>query len=130
MSTWRDKTADQTYVDDEIAARLDSELPNWRHEHGAICRLFRTAGWKGTLMVVNTVGHLAEVAWHHPDIAASYNSVDVKLVTHSAGGVTNKDFELARKIEQVVMWQPGSDANSALEGIPDDARFSYIVDDR
>ena len=58
-------------------------------------------------MVVNTVGHLSEAAFHHPDLTVSYAFVIVKLMNHAAKGVTNKDFELAQKIEQVVQWQPG-----------------------
>jgi 4a-hydroxytetrahydrobiopterin dehydratase len=75
-------------------------------------------------MVINTVGHLAEAAWHHPDIAASYAFVIVKLVTHSAKGVTDKDFDLAKRIEEVIQWRPGP--SSALEGTPDDPRFKYL----
>ncbi|MEW8049701.1 MAG: 4a-hydroxytetrahydrobiopterin dehydratase [Candidatus Thiodiazotropha sp.] len=75
--------------------------------------------------MVNTVGHLAEAAFHHPDLTVSYAFVIVKLVTHSAKGITDKDFELARKIEEVIMWQPGL-AAGALEGTPDDPRFKYI----
>jgi 4a-hydroxytetrahydrobiopterin dehydratase len=56
----------------EVVERLAGELPHWRYENGWIRRKFKTHGWKGTLMVINTVGHLAEAAWHHPDIAASY----------------------------------------------------------
>ena len=58
-------------------------------------------------MVINTVGHLAEAAWHHPDITASYAWVEVRLMNHAAKGITDKDFELAKKIEDVVQWQPG-----------------------
>ena len=77
-------------------------------------------------MVVNTVGHLAEAAWHHPDLTVSYAFVVVKLCTHDAKGITDKDFELANKIEQVIAWQPVQEGG-ALTGTPnDDARFKYI----
>ena len=77
-------------------------------------------------MVVNTIGHLAEAAWHHPDLTVSYAFVIVKLMTHSAKGITDKDFELAKKIESTIQWQPGNEGGS-LEGTPnDDARFKYI----
>ena len=65
------------------------------------------AAGRGRLMVINAVGHLAEAAWHHPDITASYAFVIVKLMNHAAKGVTDKDFELARRIEEFVHWQPG-----------------------
>ena len=93
---------ERVYAPDEIEARLKRELPHWRYENGWIRRTFRTSGWKGTLMVINAVGHLAEAAWHHPDLAASYAWVEVKLQNHSAKGITDKDFELARKIEDFV----------------------------
>ena len=77
-------------------------------------------------MVVNTVGHLAEAAWHHPDLTVSYAFVTVKLMNHAAKGITAKDFELAKKIDEVVLWQPGTDEASSLEGTPDDQRFKYL----
>jgi 4a-hydroxytetrahydrobiopterin dehydratase len=126
MSQWRNKGADETYTEAEVAERLQADLPDWYLEKGWIRRKYKTSGWKGTLMVINTVGHLAEAAFHHPDITASYAFVIVKLCTHSAKGITAKDFELAAKIEEVVMWQPGTEADSALEGTPDDPRFKYI----
>lgn len=114
------------YPEQAIRTRLEKELPKWFFEDGWIRRKYRTEGWKGTLMVINTVGHLAEAAWHHPDIAASYAWVIVKLQTHSAKGITDRDFELARKIEDVVHWQPALEGG-ALEGTPlGDQRFRYI----
>jgi len=126
MTQWRSKTPDEVYSAEEIEARLKEQLPKWSFEDGFIRRKYKTSGWKATLMVVNTVGHLAEAAWHHPDLNVSYAFVTVKLVNHAAKGVTEKDFELARKIEEVVLWQPGADGGSALEGTPDDPRFKYI----
>lgn len=112
--------------EDEVEAWLKANLPHWRLEDGWIRRTYKTASWKGTLMLINTVGHLAEAAWHHPDITASYAWVEVRLMTHSAKGITGKDLELARKIEEVVQWQPGK-AGGALEGTPEqDMRFAYI----
>jgi 4a-hydroxytetrahydrobiopterin dehydratase len=57
-------------------------------------------------MVVNAVGYLAEAAFHHPDLLVSWGEVTVKLNTHSAGGITDKDFALAKKIEEAVLWLP------------------------
>ncbi|MES2499503.1 MAG: 4a-hydroxytetrahydrobiopterin dehydratase [Pseudomonadota bacterium] len=114
------------YSESEVTAKLESELPNWFLENGWIRRKYKTSGWKATLMVVNTIGHLAEAAWHHPDLTVSYAFVIVKLQTHDAKGITDKDFELAAKIEQVIAWQPAKEGG-ALQGTPnDDARFKYI----
>jgi len=119
-------TNEKTYSEAEIADKLSAELPNWYFENGWIRRKYKTSGWKGTLMVVNTVGHLAEAAWHHPDISASYAFVIVKLTTHSAKGITDKDIELAKMIEKVVQWQPATEDGSPFEGTPSDPRFKYI----
>ena len=116
----------KVYAEKDIIARLGVDLPHWRYENGWLRRKYKTHSWKGTLMVINTVGHLSEAAWHHPDISASYAWVEVKLMTHDAKGVTDKDFELARKIEEVICWQPGQ-AAGALDGTPvNDQRFAYI----
>jgi 4a-hydroxytetrahydrobiopterin dehydratase len=126
MAQWRKKGADEVYADSDIEARLKDELPHWTLEGGWIRRKYKTSGWKATLMVVNTVGHLAEAAWHHPDLAVSYAFVTVKLMNHAAKGVTEKDFALASKIEEVLTWQPGREPGAVLEGTPDDPRFKYL----
>tara|TARA_B110000208_G_scaffold109662_1_gene135592 strand:- start:28476 stop:28847 length:372 start_codon:yes stop_codon:yes gene_type:complete len=119
-------TTGKVYTENEVAEKLEKELPHWFFENGWIRRKVKTSGWKATLMVVNTVGHLAEAAWHHPDLTVSYAFVIVKLCTHDAKGITDKDFELAGKIEQVIAWQPALE-EGALTGTPnDDARFKYI----
>lgn len=120
------KLKETPYEPAEIEERLRRELPHWRYENGWIRRTYRTASWKGTLMAINAVGHLAEAAWHHPDLRASYAWVEVKLQTHTSKGVTDKDFELARKIEEFLCWRPGQEGG-ALEGTPiGDQRFAYI----
>ena len=117
---------ERVYTEGEIAEKLNQQLPKWTYEKGWIRRKYKTHGWKGTLMVINTVGHLAEAAFHHPDITASYAWVEVRLMNHAAKGITDKDFALARKIEEVVQWQPGKEAEG-LEGTPNkDQRFAYI----
>jgi 4a-hydroxytetrahydrobiopterin dehydratase len=123
-------TSERTYSDAEVEQRLKAELPHWHLEGGWIRRKYKTSSWKGTLMVINTVGHLAEAAWHHPDITASYAWVEVRLMNHAAKGITDKDFALAKKIEEVVHWQPGLEGK-ALEGTPaEDMRFAYIKYDK
>ncbi len=120
----------KVYLDSEVSEKLEKELPYWTLENGWIRRKYKTSGWKATLMVVNTVGHLAEAAWHHPDLTVSYAFVIVKLCTHDSKGITDKDFELAKKIEQVIGWQPALEGG-ALEGTPnEDQRFKYIKYDQ
>jgi 4a-hydroxytetrahydrobiopterin dehydratase len=115
----------KVYSEDEIKQQLAGDLRHWFLENGWIRRKYRTEGWKGTLMVVNTIGHLAEAAWHHPDLSVSYAHVIVKLMSHDMKGITDRDLVLARKIEAVVHWQPAQEG--VLEGTPnDDQRFRYI----
>jgi len=59
MTQWREKKEERVYSEEEIVARLQSELPQWELKEGWIRRRYKTSGWKATLMVVNTVGHLA-----------------------------------------------------------------------
>jgi len=119
---------ERVYGDAEVEERLTGDLAHWTLRDGAIRRRYRTAGWKGTLMVITTVGHLAEVAWHHPEISASYALVEVSLSTHSASGITDKDLALARKIEEVVAWRPGAE-DGPFSGTPDDPRYAYVLPD-
>jgi 4a-hydroxytetrahydrobiopterin dehydratase len=84
----------------EIAERL-AALPGWSYEGGSIQRAYKTDGWPTTLMLVNAIGYYAEAADHHPDLEVSWGRLAVKLSTHSAGGITEKDFALARRIEEV-----------------------------
>ena len=98
----------------EITDRLKG-LPGWRLQDGAIVREYQTDGWPTTLMLVNAIGFFAEAADHHPDLAVSWGKVQVKLWTHSAGGVTASDMELAQLIEQTALWRPKPGA-SVLRG--------------
>lgn len=104
-----------TYDEPAIGKRLEA-LPGWFYKEGWIRRVYRTDGWPTTLMLVNAIGYLAEAAYHHPDLSVTWGRVVVKLATHSAGGITDKDFELAARIEQSVLWRPGE--GGALEGTP------------
>lgn len=98
----------------EIQEQL-ATLPGWRFDAGGIVRDYTTDGWSTTLMLVNAIGYFAEAADHHPDLAVSWGTVRVKLWTHSAGGVTASDMELARLIEQTALWRPRAET-SALRG--------------
>ena len=109
--------------DAEVTARLARELPHWRREGRTIRRLYKVNGFKSALMATNAIGHLAEAAWHHPQITLSWGEVVVTLWSHDAGGVTERDIALARKIEDLVAWRP----DPPLEGTPADPRHGYIT---
>lgn len=107
--------ADAVLSPNEISERLKT-LPGWELKDNWIRRTFTTPGWPHTLMLVNAIGYRAEAAFHHPDLSVSWAQVIVKLQTHSAGGITEKDFALARDIEAIATWVPG--AGGPLEGFP------------
>ena len=109
----------------EIESFLNKNLDGWSYDGKWIRKTYKTHSWKSTLMVINAVGHLAESAWHHPDIQASYAVVEVKLMNHSEKGITQLDFDLARKIDEFILWNPRNE-ESPLEGTPSDPRFAYI----
>jgi 4a-hydroxytetrahydrobiopterin dehydratase len=67
-------------------------------------------------MLVGAIGYCAEAAYHHPDLSVTWGRVVVKLKTHSAGGITDKDFAVARRIEDSILWRPA--AGGPLEGTP------------
>lgn len=106
---------DRVYAADEIAAKLSADgLTAWKLEDGWLRRKFTTGGWPVTLMLVNAIGFFAEAADHHPDLTVTWGKLWVKLQTHSAGGITDKDFALAKQIETVALWKPP--AGGALAG--------------
>ena len=102
-----------TYNHAHIEERL-RQLPGWFHEGESIRRVYETDGWPTTLMLVNAIGFRAEAADHHPDLTVSWGRVTVALSTHSAKGITDKDFELARQCDEVALWRPA--AGAALAG--------------
>jgi len=73
----------------------------WRCEDQVLIKVVEREDFAGALAFVNAVGELAERAGHHPDIEIRWNTVTLRLTTHSAGGLTEKDFALAQEIEQL-----------------------------
>lgn len=100
---------DPTYGEAQIADKL-KDLSGWSYADGWILRTYTTDGWPTTLMLVNLIGYLAEAADHHPDLNVSWSRVVVKLQNHSAGGITEKDFELARQFDRIALWRPSGGA--------------------
>jgi 4a-hydroxytetrahydrobiopterin dehydratase len=86
--------------DEEIDQRL-SELDGWERAGDAIERAFKLDDFKGSVDFVNRLTPEAEEMNHHPDLAISWNEVTVTISTHSEGGLTANDFELARRIDKV-----------------------------
>ena len=107
---------DRTYSESELATRL-AALPGWAVNEGWLERRFVTDGWPTTLMLVNAIGFIAEAADHHPDLAVAWSSVSVRLRTHSAKGITDKDLELAHKIDEIALWRPVPGRQAGLSGV-------------
>lgn len=84
-----------------VSRRL-AALKGWRQVGEAIQKQYTFANFKEAMFFVNTVAGLAEKAGHHPDITVNYNRVTFGLSTHDAGGITAKDFDLAKRIEAAV----------------------------
>ena len=78
----------------EIKSKLVT-VPDWQIESGELVRTFLFKDFRASLAFVNKVGDAAEQAGHHPDIDVRYNKVRLALVTHDAGGISEKDFDLA-----------------------------------
>ena len=114
------------YNTEEIERVLKDRLPDWTYSDEFLKRVFKTSGWRVSLMVTNAVGHLSEVAWHHPKIIISYNEVEILLNTHDAEGITDRDFALAEKIEEFVDWSPDESGHDRLPGLPENSDFTYI----
>jgi 4a-hydroxytetrahydrobiopterin dehydratase len=85
----------------EQADILLSTLPAWRIEAGELVHTFKFEDFRAALRFVNQVAELAEEAGHHPDIDIRYNRVRLALVTHDAGGLTTKDFDLAGRADKL-----------------------------
>lgn len=84
--------------DIEIQRELGG-LPGWSRKGNALTKTFTLGSFPAAIEWVRRVAELAEQRDHHPDLDIRYTRVTVTLSTHSAGGITAKDFELARGIE-------------------------------
>ena len=85
---------------DDAAARLNA-LDGWTRDGDAIVKRFTFEDFMGALAFVNTIAVPAEAINHHPDVAIHWNEVTLTLWTHASGGLTHRDFELARAIDEL-----------------------------
>ena len=84
--------------DEEIEQRL-GRLEGWSRHGDAIMKTFKHADFVGSVKFVDSLVEPAEGMNHHPDLEISWNEVKVSITTHAQGGLTENDFELAKKIE-------------------------------
>ena len=90
-----------TLTDEQLAAVLQ-DMDGWACEDGAVVRTFRFHDFVHAVDFVNRLAEVAEQRQHHPDIDIRYNKVTLRLSTHSAGGVTQQDLDLAGALERLV----------------------------
>jgi len=86
------------------AAEIKSALAlatEWKKTGKTIGRTFQFKDFPAAIKFVNAIAKLAEQAWHHPDIDIRWNKVTLTLTTHDAGGLTEKDFKLAKQFDQL-----------------------------
>jgi 4a-hydroxytetrahydrobiopterin dehydratase len=86
--------------EDQIRERLDG-LEGWERDGESIKKEFKLEDFKGSVDFVNRLTPVAEDMNHHPDLEISWNTVTVSISTHSEGGLTENDFELAGKIDSL-----------------------------
>ena len=87
-------------TEDEIASRMNGAR-GWERDGGSIRTVVTRSDFKDALLFTGAVAYVAEQANHHPDILIQWNKVTLTLSTHSAGGLTANDFDLAAKISML-----------------------------
>ena len=90
-----------TPLSDDRVAELLAELPEWQRVDDEIVKTYQLRTFPAAIRFVTLIADRAELADHHPDIDIRYHRVRVALSTHDAGGITDKDFALAREIETI-----------------------------
>ena len=75
-------------------------VPDWKKKGSTITRTFQFKDFPAAIKFVNAVAKLAEKAWHHPDIDIRWNKVSLTLTTHDVGGLTERDFKLAKQFDR------------------------------
>ena len=77
------------------------KIPEWELNEDSISRSFEFDEYQFAIDFVNTIAEIAEEAQHHPDISINYTNVTLVLTTHSKGGLTDSDFEVALRIDSL-----------------------------
>lgn len=88
-------------TEQEITDRLEN-LEGWEYSENAIHTSFEFENFKEAFTLMTRIAFEAEAQQHHPDWSNVYNQLEIKLSTHDAGGVTEKDFKMANAIEGIV----------------------------
>jgi 4a-hydroxytetrahydrobiopterin dehydratase len=88
-------------LEDRVVAAKMKSIPLWTLERGELVRHCEFQNFVDAMIFVNSVAEMAEGAGHHPDIDIRYNKVRLALISHDAGGLTERDFDLAAAIDSL-----------------------------
>lgn len=91
-----------TVFDDDALGAMLAAIPQWSGDTSAITRTVNAPSFRSAITIVDEVAEAAEEADHHPDIDIRFRTLTFTLATHSAGGVTSADIDLARSIDAIV----------------------------
>ena len=92
--------AEPRKLSDEVIKSELATIEGWELREGRIRKQFTFRTFLRALAFVNSVAYVAEAAGHHPDITINYNKVTLRIITHSEGAITDRDFGLAREIDE------------------------------
>lgn len=84
----------------EIEERMP-EIPGWRVQDSSLRKVYEFKDFSGSVNFIKQIEPHANSANHHPDLCINYNRVEVTLSTHDEGGITDKDFKMAKKIDEI-----------------------------
>jgi 4a-hydroxytetrahydrobiopterin dehydratase len=90
-----------TLLDDAAVAEGLQHLPGWERRGNQIVKTFVREDFAKAMVLVNEVASAAEAAGHHPDIDIRWNKVTLALSSHAEGGLTDRDFRLAARIQEL-----------------------------
>ena len=89
-------------LDEEALAEALRDLSDWSRDGDSLTRTFRRRDWRDAIALVNAVAEEADRRDHHPDISITgYRNVTFRLISHDAGGITKRDVNLARRIDEL-----------------------------
>jgi 4a-hydroxytetrahydrobiopterin dehydratase len=91
---------------DAVIARELVALPGWSRNGNAIVRAFACGDFNGSIAFVNAIAEAANAADHHPELAIDWGTVSVTLSSHDAGGITQRDIDLAHEIDRLAAAHP------------------------
>lgn len=90
------------YNTNEIEEKLKIRCPSWSYVFPSIEKKISTSNFDASIKIANEIAKIANQLNHHPEVTFSFNAITIKTHTHDASGITDKDFELAEKIDEAL----------------------------